>query len=163
MENPKAEKLALFRYGIIAPLVIESLARGELTRRAGEIASRQYDIPDCRRRSLSVDTLLEWAKRYRRGGLDGLAPQPRQDRGQTRAITPQLAALIERLKRENPHRTGTTLLRELALSNGNNEPPLSVLHALPFPQTAGLVGTRTARASGPQEVRSRTRQSDLAG
>jgi putative transposase len=44
-----------------------------------------------------------------------LAPQTRRDRGQSRALTPQLAELIERLKRENPYRTGTTLLRELAL------------------------------------------------
>jgi hypothetical protein len=71
--NPKAEKLALFRYGLIAPLVIEALPRGELTRRAEEIASRQYAIPDSRRRDLSVDTLLEWAKRYRHGGLEALA------------------------------------------------------------------------------------------
>jgi hypothetical protein len=33
--------------------------------------------------------------------------------------------MIERLKRENPHRTGTTLLRELALSSGKNEPAIS--------------------------------------
>ena len=123
--NPKAEKLALFRYGIIAQLVIEALPRGELTRRAEQIAARQYDIPDSRRRDLSVDTLLEWAKRYRRGGLEALAPKPRKDCGQPRVITPQLAALIERLKRENPHRAGTTLLRELALSSGKDEPPLS--------------------------------------
>ena len=75
--NPKAEKLALFRYGIIAQLVIEALPRGELTRRAEQIAARQYDIPDSRRRDLSVDTLLEWAKRYRRGGLEALAPKPK--------------------------------------------------------------------------------------
>jgi putative transposase len=138
MENPKAEKLALFRYGLIAPLVIEPLARGELTRRAEEIASRQYDIPDSRRRALSVDTLLEWAKRYRNGGLDALAPKPRQDRGKSRAITPQLATLIERLKRENPHRTGTTLLRELALSNGKEEPPLSSSTLYRFLKQRGL-------------------------
>ena len=30
----KSEKLALFRYALIAPLVIETLPRGELTRRA---------------------------------------------------------------------------------------------------------------------------------
>jgi hypothetical protein len=53
MQNSKAEKLALFRYGLIAPLVIEPLPRGELTRRAAEIASRTYDIPDSRRRALS--------------------------------------------------------------------------------------------------------------
>jgi hypothetical protein len=57
----KAEKIALFRYGVIAPLVLETLPRGELTRRAQEIAARLYDIPESGRRSLSVDTLLDWA------------------------------------------------------------------------------------------------------
>jgi putative transposase len=118
--DAKAEKLALFRYGLIAPLVLETLPRGELTRRAEEIAARPYDIPDSQRISVSVDTLLEWALRYRKGGFDALAPKPRQDRGQSRAIPPQLAGLIERLKRENPHRSGMTLLRELALSAEQN-------------------------------------------
>src|ERR1700745_1272787 len=113
--DAKAEKIALFRYGLIAPLVLETLPRGELTRRAEEIAARNYDIPYSQRSSLSVDTLLDWALRYRRGGFTALAPQPRRDRGRSRALTPQLAELIERLKRENPHRSGTTLLRELAL------------------------------------------------
>jgi len=45
----KAEKLALFRYGLIASLVIERLPRGELTRRAQEIAARTYDIPHSKR------------------------------------------------------------------------------------------------------------------
>src|SRR5215471_7700565 len=112
--SPKAEKLALFRYGLVAPLVIEALPRGELTRRAEEIAARQYDFPDSRRRTISVDTLLEWAKRYRQGGLEALAPKPRQDRGQSRVISPQLAELIDRLKRQNPHFNGVKLHQELA-------------------------------------------------
>ncbi len=136
--DAKAEKLALFRYGLIAPLVLEALARGELTRRAEEIASRQYDIPASKRRAVSVDTLLDWAARYRHGGFEALAPKPRQDRGQSRTITPQLASLIERLKRENPHRTGTTLLRELALSSGQDEPPVSASTLYRFLQQRGL-------------------------
>jgi transposase InsO family protein len=60
-----------------------------------------------------VDTLLEWALRYRRNGLPALTPNPRKDSGQQRVIAPETAALIERLKRENPHRTGTMLLRDL--------------------------------------------------
>ena len=136
--NPKAEKLALFRYALVAPLVIEALPRGELTRRAEEIAARQYDFPHSRRRTISVDRLLEWAKRYRQGGLEALAPKPRQDRGQPRAITPQLATLIERLKRENPHRTGSTLLRELALSSGQQEPPLAASTLYRFLKQRGL-------------------------
>jgi transposase InsO family protein len=114
MNDDKAEKTALFRYGLIAPLVLETLPRGELTRRAQEVASRLYDIPHSTRRQVSVDTLLEWSLRYRRNGFTALTPQPRRDRGQTRAVAPETAALIERLKRENPHRTGAALLRELA-------------------------------------------------
>jgi len=114
MNDDKTEKTALFRYGLIAPLVLETLPRGELTRRAQEVASRLYDIPHSMRRQVSVDTLLEWTLRYRRNGFPALTPQPRQDRGQTRAVAPETAALIERLKRENPHRTGAALLRELA-------------------------------------------------
>src|SRR5204862_3069867 len=110
--NKKAENLALSRYGLSAPLVTETLPRGELTRRAQEIAARHYDIPDSKRTSVSVDTLLDWAGRYRNGGFEALAPKPRQDRGQSRAVTPQLASPIQRLKRENPHRTRTTRLRE---------------------------------------------------
>jgi transposase InsO family protein len=136
--DAKAEKLALFRYGVIAPLILEALPRGELTRRAQEIAARHYDIPDSKRISVSVDTLLDWALRYRTNGFEALAPKPRQDRGQSRALTPQLADLIERLKRENPHRTGTTLLRELALSSGKNAPGVSASTLYRFLKQRGL-------------------------
>ena len=134
----KAEKIALFRYGLIAPLVLEPLPRGELTRRAQEIAARHYEIPGSRRTSISVDTLLDWALHYRTGGFEALAPKPRQDRGLSRVITPQLADLIERLKRENPHRAGTTMLRELALVSGQNEPALSASTLYRFLKQRGL-------------------------
>jgi hypothetical protein len=38
--DDKAEKIALFCYGLIAPLVLETLPRGKLTRRAQEVAAR---------------------------------------------------------------------------------------------------------------------------
>ena len=72
--DSKAEKIALFRYGVIATLVLEKLPRGELVRRARELADREYDIPFSNRRRLCVDTLLHWAVRYRTGGLEALAP-----------------------------------------------------------------------------------------
>ena len=99
--DAKAEKMTLFRYGH-APLVLETLPRRELMQRAQEIAARHYEIPGSQRIAVSVDSLLHWARRYRQGGFEALAPQPRQDRGTFRAITPHLAEWIERLKRENP-------------------------------------------------------------
>jgi putative transposase len=162
----KPEKIALFRYGLIAPLILETLPRGELTRRAQEIASRAYDIPHSTRRTVSIDTLLDWALRYRRNGLEGLTPQPRQDRGQARVVDPQTAALIERLKRESPHRTGTSLLRQLASAQVREQAPLSAstLYRISFSAPAGSHDSSAAgRAQhGPQEVRSAVRQSDLA-
>ena len=121
--DDQAEKIALFRYGLIAPLVLETLPRGELTRRAQEIAARLYDIPFSTRRQVSVDTLLEWTLRYRRNGLPALHPKPRQDRGQWRAITPETAALIERLKRESPSRTGAALFNHMALADPHQQQP----------------------------------------
>jgi transposase InsO family protein len=136
--DDKSEKIALFRYGLIAPLVLETLPRGELTRRAEEIAVRQYDIPHSNRRAVSVDTLMDWALRYRRNGLEALAPKARQDRGQARVIDPQTAALIERLKRENPHRTGTALLRQLASSCRQDQAALSASTLYRFLRQRGL-------------------------
>lgn len=121
MDNNKAEKIALFRYGLIAPLVLETLPRGELTRRAQEIAARTYVIPYSSRTHVSVDTLLEWTLSYRRNGLTALSPKPRNDCGQLRAINDATATLIERLKRENPHRTGTALLHQLAIVGDNQQ------------------------------------------
>src|SRR5246127_533436 len=151
--DARAEKIALFRYGLIAPLVLEPLPRGELTRRAEEIAARRYDIPGSQRTSISVDTLLDWALRYRNGGFEALAPQLRQDRGKSRTITPQLADLIERLKRENPHRTGTTLIAGAGSIVGPGHGWHLCVNALPFSQTARPLRAPTARSHGAQEVR----------
>jgi transposase InsO family protein len=165
--NDKPEKIALFRYGLIAPLILETLPRGELTRRAEEIAGRAYDIPHSTRRTVSIDTLLDWTLRYRRNGLEGLTPQPRQDRGQARVVDSQTAALIERLKRENPHRTGTSLLRQLASSQGQEQPTLSASTLYRFLRQHGLTTQQllseptTARKKFEAQFANQIWQSDM--
>ena len=162
--DDKAEKIALFRYGLIAPLVLETLPRGELTRRAQEIAARLYDIPHSTRRQVSVDTLLDWTLRYRRNGLAALSPKPRQDRGQ---------AARHRAGNRRAHRTAQA--REPASHRGRSaarvgpgqraEPGRPVgLHALSFPARPRPHRTPTAarQSHRAQKVRSPVRQSDLA-
>jgi len=146
--DAKAEKIALFRYGLIAPLVIEVLPHGEMMHRAREIAAHQYEFPNSQRSRVSPETLLVWARRYRLGGFPALAPKPRSDCGVSRVITPQLAQLIERLKRENPHRTAATLLRELALSSGSATPPISPASLHRFLHERGLT-ERTLLSPAP--------------
>ncbi len=163
--DAKAEKIALFRYGLIATLVLEKLPRGEMIRRARELAEHDYDIPFSDRRHVSVETLLHWAVRYRTGGLEALGPQPRSDRGKPRVISPQLAQLIERLKRENPHRNGTTLLRELALVSEDGTAPLSESSLYRFLKKHGLTKrqllTKTGYKKFEAEYANQIWQSDL--
>jgi putative transposase len=146
--NAKAEKIALFRYGLIATLVLEKLPRGEMIRRARELAEHDYDIPFSDRRHISVETLLDWAARYRSGGLEALGPKPRSDRGKARVISARLAQLIERLKRENPHRNGTTLLRELALVSEEGTAPLSESSLYRFLKKNGLTKRQLLSKTG---------------
>ena len=162
--DDKAEKVALFRYGLIAPLVLETLPRGELTRRAQQIAARLYDFPHSTRRQVSVDTLLDWTLRYRRNGLAALSPKPRQDRGQARAVAPETAALIERLKRENPHRTGAALLRELATANEAHQAGLSASTLYRFLRARGLTERQLLldKATAHKKYEAAVCQSDLA-
>ena len=165
--DTKTETVALFRYGLIAPLVLEPLPRGELTRRAREIAARHYDIPHSSRATVCVETILDWARRYRLAGFEALAPHGRRDRGVSRIITPQMAQWIERLKRENPHRTATTLLRELTLASDLNKPPFSLTSLYRFLKLRGLteqqliLNQATARKKFEAEFANQLWQSDM--
>jgi hypothetical protein len=88
--DSKPEKIALFRYGLIATLVLERLTRGELSRRARQLAGHDYDIPFFRS---AADTcghaVALGAVRYRTGGLEAVAPQRRSDRGRLGLMSQQ--------------------------------------------------------------------------
>jgi hypothetical protein len=40
-----------------------------------EIIARDYEIPGSKRTSVCLETLLAWARRYRRDGFEALAPK----------------------------------------------------------------------------------------
>src|SRR5207245_10268809 len=111
-------------------------------------------------------TLWKGAGGYRKGGWDPLTPHRGKDRGRSRAISPPLAQLIERLKRENPHRSGTTLLRELALSSDDPQPrPLSAASLYRFLKKNGLTQKQllapAAHKKFEAEVANQIWQSDM--
>ena len=58
-------------------------------------------------------------------------------------------SLIERLKRENPHRTGTALLRELALTSEQNKAPLSASTLYRFLRARGLTARQLLLDQAP--------------
>lgn len=115
-EQDDRTKEALFRYGLLAPLITKALRRGELKRLLRDLAEQTWTDSYGYPRKVAAKTLEEWLYRYRRGGLDGLAPHPRTDLGVVRALAPELVALILDMKREDPGRSAPLIKRELELA-----------------------------------------------
>jgi transposase InsO family protein len=109
-------EVALFRYTLILPLLREPSARARQQMRCN-IAAVLYDLPHSDRQRVSVSTLRRWERQYRAGGFDALKPQPRADRGQPRAVSPETLDRAEALKREQPFRSARSIAQMLTMDN----------------------------------------------
>jgi putative transposase len=103
---------ALFRYGLVAPLLFTPPAPGELEPALRAIASQTYPIPGSTRTRVSVSTLRRYLRTYQRAGFEGLAPKTRADQGQVKAFPPEVVAKAIALREEQPART-TAMVVEL--------------------------------------------------
>ncbi|MGZ8884698.1 MAG: DDE-type integrase/transposase/recombinase [Halobacteriota archaeon] len=83
MNETTREQIALFRYGLIAPLLNGNAERKSYI---NEITSKQHDIPFSGYKRVSAKTIQEWCLTYRRQGFEGLKPKPRSDRGRSRRL-----------------------------------------------------------------------------
>lgn len=121
--NPEEQRteIALFRYTLILPILREPSARARHQMRKN-IAAVVYDIPHSTRRTISITTLYRWERTYRAGGFEALKPQPRADRDQPRAISPETLDRAEALKREQPFRSARSIAKMLSMDNTNPIP-----------------------------------------
>jgi putative transposase len=122
------EKVALFRYGLIAELThLEPGARGmyELMRKKAEAT---YDIPESNRCRVAAETIRGWLKAYRKGGFDALIPKIRSDAGTARAIPTELADLLLTIKEERPNLTVPLVISE-ARRMGTLPEDVKIAHA----------------------------------
>ncbi len=145
--------VALFRLSVLGPLASrERLTRGELKRQLQELASRAYAIPGSRRVHLSEKTIENWYYRWRRAGIEALAPRPRCDRGQSKLSLAIQEAIVQ-AKRDNPRRSLNDIQRLLEMSGtvAKGELSRSSIHRLL--QHHGL-SRLTASANQPVERRS---------
>lgn len=106
MDQVKKEKVAVFRFGVIFPLVECRVQEnwGEKTRILRELVSREWDIPYSDRNYISKATVLGWHRRYEEGGckIEALYPGDRGDRGRTRSLDDEAIDTLLRLRKEYP-------------------------------------------------------------
>jgi len=112
-EEEKRTHIALFRYGLIAPLLHRPLERGEITAHLKACASRTHQIPYSSRDTLNADTIWEYFQIYRKQGFEGLKPQARNDAGQPRRIPEEVVQKAIALREELPSRSSGTIIQIL--------------------------------------------------
>ena len=106
-------EIALFRYGLIAALLHDALAAGELEQALRAIAARSYTIPHSKRKQVSVTTLRRYLQAYNQGGFEALRPQARGDKRTPRAFSAEVLAKAVALREEQPARTTPMLVQLL--------------------------------------------------
>lgn len=115
MEEKKRRDIALFRYGIIAPVLHGNVA--QQTRYFRQVADRDYEVPHWGKKKYLPQTFKKWLKQYRRYGFEALMPKERQDKGQSRKIDDQLKNAIKEAIATYPFLSGAALYR-LLISEG---------------------------------------------
>ena len=69
MDAQKREQIALFRFGVITPLLgRKGLGWGEREKILRQITATTWDIPGSTRTTVSRSTVLKWLSRYEQGG-----------------------------------------------------------------------------------------------
>jgi putative transposase len=106
--------IALFRYGLIAPLLYDPLAAGELEQALRAIAAKTYAIPYSTRTRVGVSTLRRYLKQYNQGGFDALRPHERGDKRRPRVFPPEVLARAVALRQAQPERTTPMIVQLLA-------------------------------------------------
>lgn len=135
MKDPRtehAEKVALFRYGLIADVLQPEPDDGrKLYERLKEKASKSYCIPASRRTTVAVETMRDWISLYKAGGFDALKPKPRKDIGSARAIPIEVLDLLVATKDAHRDYSVSMVIDEVKKESAaarDIELPLSTVH-----------------------------------
>jgi hypothetical protein len=103
---------ALWRYGIISPLLHRSDGEPALSRMIADLAEKTFIRPDGSPSVLSAETLRKWLYRYRHGGLDALHDHSRADKG-VQQIPANIAQALTDTRKEHPNLTLAKILEKL--------------------------------------------------
>ena len=113
--NDKNEQIALFKYGIIAPVIHDTAHKQAAYFK--DMAIKVYDVPGLGRKKYQWRTFKSWLRKYRIGGFDALKPKARTDKGASRRVDPGLEQVI-REKFEMYPQLNVSLLYRMLTNEG---------------------------------------------
>jgi len=126
MTNEEREAVALFRYGLIAPVLNEQCDRKTYL---AEAAAKRYNVPYYGVKEFSLSTIERWLSDYRRHGFEGLKPVPRRDKGHSRALSEDEQDNLIDYRQKNMH-LSVSAFYELCVKRGILEPQNVSYHSV---------------------------------
>lgn len=111
MDEDLRQKVALFRYSLIAPLVTNTFSQATAKEYLQEITAKKLDTPAETNVEYSPSTIKDWLRLYRKYGIDGLYPKSRSDKGTSRRLSTEAKNFILACKSEMPKRSAKSIYR----------------------------------------------------
>jgi putative transposase len=100
MNEKVREQVALFRYGLIAPLLNGQVDPKEYLK---GLEGKVHSVPYYGERKIAEKTMKEWLLHYRRNGFEALKPKKRMDRGNSRRLSPDDQDLVLEIRKKSLH------------------------------------------------------------
>lgn len=113
MDEKSKEKIALFRFSLIAPLINDTYQEPTAKAYLESICARVYDVPFYGKREYSPATVKGWLLEYRKHGIEGLYPVQRCDKGASRSLSESVKQYVTDLKAIHPKRSAKSIYLEL--------------------------------------------------
>lgn len=109
--------VALFRYGLIAPMVSGTASESSLSAYARKVAQTPVRFPDGTERCVPEKTIMRWYADFQKGQLQALMPKERSDKGSFRVLTDAAEERIRQLRTEFPKMNAVVLREKLIEEN----------------------------------------------
>ena len=106
-------EIALFRYGLIAPVITNTFEENSQLEYFKKVASKKYIVNGHEER-YSWKTIKKWYIQYKKEGYDGLINKTRSDCHSSRKLNDDTIQRIKELKKEYPHISGTLIYNKLS-------------------------------------------------
>ena len=139
------QKIALFRYSLIASAVADTFEAPSLAQHFRNIAAKKHLHPDGKHVSVTAPSLQRWFYRYKQLGLVGITPIRRSDTGKPRVLSETAVLKIHELRENFPYITGTAVYKKLIEAGAINAADTSLSSVHRFIRNNGLKPSAAGR------------------
>lgn len=164
MEQDYQEQMALFKYGVIKPLLDGALTIENERLIKAEILEKEWLFPDSTTNKISARTLRAWLAKHRKYGFTGLFysnRQPNKSKGVCTAISVDLLNVARELREEDPTRSVELILQIMQEGKALDVSTITPRTLMRYFKRLGLKRGRRRKGLGQHERYEQHQTNDL--